>query len=63
MFKEDRFCIEEIYIVGFVFLYDFLDVRFNSIDLFLELLVWDLEEGFIEGIKKVLLYCIVIILY
>lgn len=39
MSKEYRFCIEEVYIVGFVLSYDFLDGRLNSFDFFLELLV------------------------
>ena len=57
--KEDRLCTEEIYTVGFVPSYDLPDARPNSIDPFLEPLVRDLEEGFIEGIKKALLHCIV----
>ena len=40
MSKEDRLCTEEIYTVGFVP---------SSIDPFLEPLVRDLEDGFIEG--------------
>lgn len=49
MSKEDRLCTEEIYTVGFVPSYDLPDARPNSIDLFLEPLVRDLEDGFIEG--------------
>ena len=49
MSKEDRLCTEEIYTVGFVLSYDLPDARPNSIDPFLEPLVRDLEEGFIEG--------------
>lgn len=49
MSKEDRLCIEEIYTVGFVPSYDLPEARPNSIDPFLEPLVRDLEEGFIEG--------------
>ena len=49
MSKEDRLCTEEIYTVGFVPSYDLPDARPNSIDPFLEPLVRDLEEGFIEG--------------
>ena len=49
MSKEDRLFTEEIYTVGFVPSYDLADARPNSIDPFLEPLVRDLEEGFIEG--------------
>lgn len=49
MSKEDRLCTEEIYTVGFVPSYDLPEARPNSIDPFLEPLVRDLEEGFIEG--------------
>jgi len=49
MSKEDRFCTEEIYTVGFVPSYDLPDARPNSIDPFLEPLVCDLDGGFIEG--------------
>lgn len=49
MSKKDRLCTEEIYTVGFVPSYDLPDARPNSIDPFLEPLVRDLEEGFIEG--------------
>lgn len=47
--KEHRLCTEEIYTVGFVPSYDLPDARPISIDPFLEPLVQDLEEGFIEG--------------
>ena len=49
MCKQDRLCTEEIYTVGFVPSYDLPDTRPNSLDPFLEPLVQDLEEGFIEG--------------
>ncbi|KAK3718097.1 hypothetical protein QZH41_017201 [Actinostola sp. cb2023] len=49
MAKRDRLCTEEVYPVGFVPSYDLPDGRPNSIDPFLEPLVQDLEEGFIEG--------------
>ena len=49
MSKEDRLCTEEIYTVGFVPSYDLQDARPNSIDPFLEPLVRNLEDGFIEG--------------
>lgn len=49
MCKQDRLCTEEIYTVGFVPSYDLPDARPNSLDPFLEPLVQDLEEGFIEG--------------
>ena len=49
MAKEHRLCTEEIYTVGFVPSYDLPDRRPNSMDPFLEPLVRDLEESFIEG--------------
>lgn len=49
MNKEHRLCTEEVYTVGFVPSYDLPDGRPNSLDPFLEPLMEDLEEGFIEG--------------
>lgn len=57
--KRDRLCTEEIYTVGFVPSYDLPDGRPNSIDPFLEPLVRDLEEGFIEGKKHSLIFIII----
>lgn len=50
MYKKDRLHTEEVYTVGFVPSYDLPDKRPNSIDPFLEPLIQDLENGFIEGI-------------
>lgn len=49
MNKEHRLSTEEVYTVGFVPSYDLPDGRPNSLDPFLQPLVQDLEEGFIEG--------------
>ena len=49
MSKRDRLQTEEVYTVGFVPSYDLPDGRPNSIDPFLEPLIKDLENGFIEG--------------
>ena len=49
MSKQDRLCTEEIYTVGFVPSYDLPDARPHSLDPFVEPLVQDLKEGFIEG--------------
>lgn len=49
MSKEDRLYTEEIYAVGFVPSYHLPEARPNSIDPFLEPLVYNLEKGFIEG--------------
>ena len=47
--KEQRLQTGEVYTVGFVPSYDLPDARPNSIDPFLEPLVSDIENGFIEG--------------
>ena len=49
MAKEQRLQTGEVYTVGFVPSYDLPDARPNSIDPFLEPLVSDIENGFIEG--------------
>ena len=49
MTKEERLQTGEVYTVGFVPSYDLPDKRSNSIDPFLEPLVSDLDNGFIEG--------------
>lgn len=51
MTKEERLQTGEVYTVGFVPSYDLPDKRPNSIDPFLEPLVSDIENGFIEGKK------------
>lgn len=60
MSKKDRLHTEEVYTVGFVPSYDLPDGRPNSIDPFLEPLIKDLEDGFIEGTDAIL--CILILL-
>lgn len=49
MEKEQRLQTGQVYTVGFVPSYDLPDARPNSIDPFLEPLVSDIENGFIEG--------------
>ena len=49
MKKEERLQTGEVYTVGFVLSYDLPDKRPNSIDPFLEPLVSDIDNGFIEG--------------
>ena len=49
MKKEERLQTGEVYTVGFVPSYDLPDKRPNSIDPFLEPLVSDIDNGFIEG--------------
>lgn len=49
MAKEERLQTGEVYTVGFVPSYDLPDARPNSIDPFLEPLIRDIEDGFIEG--------------
>lgn len=49
MKKEERLQTGEAYTVGFVPSYDLPDKRPNSIDPFLEPLVSDIDNGFIEG--------------
>lgn len=49
MKKEERLQTSEVYTVGFVPSYDLPDKRPNSIDPFLEPLVSDIDNGFIEG--------------
>jgi len=49
MAKEERLQTGEVYTVGFVPSYDLPDARPNSIDPFLEPLISDIEDGFIEG--------------
>ena len=49
MTKEERLQTGEVYTVGFVPSYDLPDKRPNSIDPFLEPLVSDIDNGFIEG--------------
>jgi len=49
MAKEERLQTGEVYTVGFVPSYELPDARPNSIDPFLEPLISDIEDGFIEG--------------
>ena len=49
MKNEERLQTGEVYTVGFVPSYDLPDKRPNSIDPFLEPLVSDIDNGFIEG--------------
>ena len=49
MKKEECLQTGEVYTVGFVPSYDLPDKRPNSIDPFLEPLVSDIDNGFIEG--------------
>lgn len=49
MKKEEHLQTGEVYTVGFVPSYDLPDKRPNSIDPFLEPLVSDIDNGFIEG--------------
>lgn len=56
MTREERLQTGEAYTVGFVPSYDLPDKRPNSIDPFLEPLVSDIENGFIEG-KKLKFRC------
>lgn len=49
MYKRDRVYVEEVYVVGFVFsIFVFNDVL-ECFDLFLELFMNDLSNGFIDG--------------
>lgn len=50
MLKVYRCYIDEIYVVGFVLSYFILKKRSDVLDLFFELFIRDLEEGFINGI-------------
>ena len=49
MKNEERLQTGEVYTVGFVPSYDLPDKRPNSIDPFLEPLVSEIDNGFIEG--------------
>lgn len=62
MYKRDRLQTEEVYTVGFVPSYDLPDRRPNSIDPFLEPLIKDLEDGFIEG-KMLIIFNLISIMH
>lgn len=49
MIKRDRCYVEEVYVVGFVFCFDFLKDLLEYLDFFFKLLVDDFLKGFIFG--------------
>lgn len=51
MCKEDRCKVEDVFVVGFVFCYLFLNKRFVVFDLFLVFFMEEIEWGFIEGVE------------
>ena len=52
MSKVKRCCTDEVYVVGFVPSYLLPKKRLISLDPFLEPLIRDIEEGFINGLAS-----------